>query len=397
MKIERKPLLIGLSVLAVLTLAAAGIYWRITASAEASEADAAFAEGDATSGVAGTAFSTDMPTPVEGVAAVRDTLVVSVAAAGEAAAARSTVVRALVEGQVRTVGVREGQMVGQGGLLVALDPAQYRLDVEAAEASLAQAMARVREETLFDEEKIADPEIRAQRLEAARARSGADLAEIDLARAKLNLSRTATGAPFAGRVASVRVVPGQWVRAGDELVTIMDIDPIHVEVQVLESEVGYLEPGSEATVRFAAFPDVGFEGEIATVNPLVAGDTRTAKVTVLVPNPGGRILPGMYARVSLEAQEFADRILVPREAVLERDRRPMLFVYEEDENGVGRALWRYVTTGLRNDELVEIVADAETEMVEPGEVVLTGGHYTLIHDAPVRLVEDAAEAGGRPL
>jgi membrane fusion protein (multidrug efflux system) len=84
--------------------------------------------------------------------------------------------------------------------------------------------------------------------------------------------------------------------------------------------------------------------------------------------------------------------------VLERDRRTMLFVFQGDgaDATTGLATGRYVTTGLANDSLVEIVANPETEMVQPGEIVLTDGHYTLIHDARVRLVENVQAAGGRP-
>ena len=104
----------------------------------------------------------------------------------------------------------------------------------------------------------------------------------------------------------------------------------------------------------------------------------------------------MYARVSLEARRFADRILVPKDAVLERDRRTMLFVYEGDERG-GLAKWNYVTTGLENDSLVEILENPDTEMLEPGQIVLVDGHYTLIHDAVVRLsANPRREEGGRP-
>jgi membrane fusion protein, multidrug efflux system len=113
---------------------------------------------------------------------------------------------------------------------------------------------------------------------------------------------------------------------------------------------------------------------------------------VLVPNPEARILPGMYARVELEAQRIPDRILVPRTAILERDRRTMVFVHEN-----GRAKWRYVTTGMENEYYVEIRDHPDTDMVRPGEVVLTAGHFTLTHDATVRLVESHREADtGRP-
>ena len=191
------------------------------------------------------------------------------------------------------------------------------------------------------------------------------------------------------------MVPGQWVRQGDELMTIVALNPIRVEVQVLESEVGLLQPGRKARVSFAAFPQP-FTGTVETINPMVESGTRTARVTVVVPNPGGRILPGMYARVSLEAQRFADRVLVPRSAVLERDRRSMLFVYDE-QGSQATAKWRYVTTGLQNDALVEIVPDTGTDSVKPGEVVLTEGHYTLIHDARVRLTDGVrADAGAPP-
>ncbi len=83
-------------------------------------------------------------------------------------------------------------------------------------------------------------------------------------------------------------------------------------------------------------------------------------------------------------------MLVPKIALLERDRRPMLFVFEE-----GRAKWRYVTPGLENDSLVELI-DGPEDWVTPGEVVLVDGHHYLTHDAAVTLVEDPEAAGGRP-
>jgi HlyD family secretion protein len=290
--------------------------------------------------------------------------------------------------------VRESDGVGAGQLLAALDPAEYGLAVEEAQAAVRDAEAKYREILLFDE-RIADAEVRRERELVARSKSGLETARVRLRKAQLELQRTRIGAPFAGRVATLKVVPGQFVRAGDELMTVVNLDPIRVEVQVLESEVGFLTPGRAAKVSFAAFPEP-FTGKVQTINPVVDGGTRTARATVLVPNPGGRILPGMYARVSLDARRFEDRILVPRSAILERDRRTMLFVFDGQEGGRGLAKWRYVTTGMQNDSLVEIVPSEETETVQPGETVLTEGHYTLIHDARVRLVDDVRGSGARP-
>ncbi|MDH3495840.1 MAG: efflux RND transporter periplasmic adaptor subunit [Gemmatimonadota bacterium] len=340
------------------------------------------------------AFSTDIAIPVEGAVVVRDTLVLSVSAAAQAAARREAKLLAQVEGRVTEVRVRDNSFVRERDLLLLVDTAEYALGLARAHANLARAQASFRELTLFDD-RIEDPAVRAERERVARAKSGLDEAQVSVQEAELRLRRTRVTAPFTGRVASVRVVPGQTVRVGDDLATVVDLHPIRIEVQVLESEVGLLAQGRRAVVTFAAFPGERFVGQIETVNPMIERETRTAKVTVNIPNQEGRILPGMYARVSLEARKFADRTLVPRSAVLERDRRSMLFVFE-GEGQIGLAKWRYVTTGLANDSLVELVPSAETEMVRPGEVVLIDGHYTLIHDARIRLVEDVRAAGGRP-
>jgi membrane fusion protein (multidrug efflux system) len=393
MKPSLRTILVPFGALALILAASAGIYGRIRASGQPTDGDGTEAGGPRPRTSANGRFATDVAIPVKGVAAVRDTLVVAVNAAGQAEGWKKAVVVAQVAGRVSTLPVRESDGVGAGQLLVGIDAAEYGLAVEEAQANLRQSQASYREATLLDEE-IRDASVRTERAAFARSKTGVDAAEVRLRKAQLDLSRTRIGAPFGGRVASLKVVPGQWVRAGDELMTVVSLDPIRVEVQVLESEVGFLTPGRRARVSFAAMPEP-FSGTVETINPMVESGTRTARVTVVVPNPQGRILPGMYARVSLDARRFADRVLVPRSAILERDRRTMLFVF--DGNGAtGLAKWRYVTTGLQNDSLIEIVPNAETDSVKPGEVVLTDGHYTLIHDARVRLADDLKDENAAP-
>ncbi|MFO7893297.1 MAG: efflux RND transporter periplasmic adaptor subunit [Longimicrobiales bacterium] len=387
MAISKRAVGFGATLLVFAALAA-GIYLRI--SSETSEADPAgeSAAGAVTSSTS--MFSTDVAIAVEGAEVVRDTLVLSVSASGQAEAWRRSRMTAEVGGRVREVAVRDADRVAEGELLVALDSTDAQLSLDRAEAQLARAEADYREKLLFDEDLA--PEVREERERAQRLKSGLTEAEIAVREARLDLQRTRVRAPFPGRVASVNVVPGQLVSQGAELMTVIDLSPIKVQVQVLEGELTHLAPGGKAELRFSAFPDRVFTGTIETINPMVEQNTRTAKVTVVVSNPDGRILPGMYARVRLEARRVPDRILVPRSAILERDRRTMLFVYED-----GKAKWRYVTTGLENDEYVEIVENPETEMVHPGEVVLTGGHFTLTHDADVRLVDNYRQAeSGRP-
>lgn len=383
-----KPILGILTVLVILAALATGIYLRLRP--DETESAGEESESPEVSGVlpasASEQFSTDVPQPVEGAEVVRDTLWITVTAAGQAEAYRRTLVQARVDGILEEVRVQENDPVRAGQVLLQFDTTEFALAVARARADLVNAQARF-QEMIFGNQEIADPEMRAERDRLARARSGLAQAEVALREAELNLEQTTVRAPFPGRVADLRVVESQHVSVGGELLTVADLNPIKVEVQVLEAEIGYLTEGRRASVTFAAFPGETFRGEIATINPVVDPETRTGRVTLLLDNPRGRVKPGMYARVSLDAQYYPDRILVPRQAILERDRRTMLFVFED-----GVAKWRYVTTGLEGDSLVEILPNEETSMVEPGEVVLVDGHYYIAHDAPVRLVESVAQA-----
>ncbi len=322
--------------------------------------------------------------PVVGRPVMRGTLVIQVHASGQAEAWRKTVVTAQVSARVAALQVRESAHVRAGQSLAVLDPAEYELSLADAQAALRDAQAKLRELTIFDD-RITDEVVRRERLQVARARSGVDAAEVRVRRAVLDLGHTRHTAPFAGRAASVKVVTGQWVRQGDELMTLIALDPIKVEVQVLEGEVARLTPGDSAQIAFTAFPSEQFIGTLESINPVVNPETRTARVTVVVRNPRGRILPGMYARVSLNGRRLPDRLLVPRSALLERDRRPTVFVYEEDSRG-GAAKWRYVTPGVLSDTLAEIVPASDSDGVRPGEIVLIEGHQDLVHDARVQLV-----------
>lgn len=379
------------SVVVFLVLVAGGIYWRLRPEPEA-EAQAPGEPQEHAEVVQSVQeqFNTEIPQPVQGMAAVQDTLWISVNANGRAAAFRSVKVTAQIEGRVARVSVRENQYASEDMLMVQVDTAEFALEVAAKAAALLKAEADYQSRVLFDEE-IEDEEVRTTRDRIARSVTGLDQAQVEHRRALLNLEKTAVRAPFGGRVADLKVVPGQLVRAGDELLTLVDLSPIKVELQALGTEVVNLEEGRIANLTFTAFPDTIFTGRIQTINPVIDPTNNTARVTVHLPNTDGRIKPGMFAEAELQARNFPDRILVPRAAVLERgDRRTMLFVFEE-----GRAKWRYVTTALENQELVELV-EGDEDWVAPGEIVLVDGHHYLTHDAAVQLVDDPAAAGGRP-
>ena len=392
-----KRTLTVVTVLILLGAAGGGIWWRLRPEPQAEAATTgAGSEAEIELPSSASEFAADVPQPVVGVAAIRDTLWITVNAAGRAEANRRATITSLVEGVIQGIPVQENSVVREGQAVLQIDTLELALARREAQAALADAQAQFEALTHFDAD-VEDLEVRARRREVARSTSGLNAAEVRLEQAELQLQRARVRAPFPGRIADLRVAEGAFVSAGTELMTVVELDPIKVEVQVLEAEVGYLQEGRRAVVTFAAFPGETFEGRIETINPVVDPEQRTGRVTVRLPNPRGRIKPGMYAEVSLDAESFPDRILVPRSAILERGegrRRNIVFVYEE-EGGRGLAKWRYVTPGRESDRFVELVQGDEG-IVEPGEIVLVDGHHYLGHDVRVRLVENVAAEGGRP-
>ncbi len=397
---------VTLIVFLVAGAALAGIFLRLAAGDEDEPSSTGDAATDSVrdavqSTAAATAFATEIALPVAGAPAQRGTFVIWVQATGRAAAIRQAALHAEVAGPVVQVPVREGGSVRAGQLIARIDSALFELNRRKAEAQLARAQADYRDRTLFDD-RIEDPAVREERARQARIRAGLDEMEATLAEAEYELAKTRIGAPFSGRVANLAVAPGSRVSPGDSVATVIDLSQVEIDAEVLHSELPYVEVGREAIVTFPAIPGQRFTGRVATVNPLIDPETQTARVTVRLANPESKIVPGMPGQVRIAGRLLADRTFVPKEAIVERNRRQVVFVFEASEPGsaVGSAQWKYVTTGLETDRFVEIIPNPSENHYVPsgGEIVLVDGHATLIHDARVRVEnyeEIAPGADGR--
>lgn len=288
--------------------------------------------------------------------------------------------RSDVAANVERLHVREGTRVTRGTVLADLDPKPFELAVREAKSSLAQAQVQYDDLVLPDSlltGKPASPERKA----AALARSGLAAAQARLERAELELARARVRAPFDGVVQSVAVSVGERVGVGQELLRLVDLDHLRVDAAVLEHDLPAVRVGGAAWVTTPAAPGRTLRGRVTAILPLVDSTSRAARVLVELPGDGV-LRPGMSADVRLETATLKGRLLVPVSAVIERDGRPLVFVVRD-----GRAQWTYVTPGRSNGDRVEVLPDSAAAVapVAPGDTVLTGGHLTLTHDAPVRV------------
>lgn len=337
--------------------------------------------GDSTPQAALDASTSSLELPVVGEPVIEGDLVLSVAATGTIRTDARSVVKSETQGVVAEVLVRPGDAVARGQVMARLDTKPLELALARAEAGLRNAQVRYRTEIEPDSAVSGQPPSDARRA-FARANSGLETAEVDVSEAKLNLERAEIRAPFAGIVERVEVAVGERINSGEEIAEVVDITNLYVEAKVMEHDIPLLTRGGDAQVMVAAQPGRIIDGRIAALLPIVdsVGKAGTAVVRI---RGDGKLRPGMYADVRLEASRLTDRIIVPKRSVIERDGRPLVWVVKE-----GRADWVYINAGRSNERQTEVMPDSLSGLIplKAGDVVLVDGHLTLVHQAPVRLV-----------
>jgi len=202
-----------LSLIIIISALAAGVWYRLKPESEEAASGDATEESAELPASASQQFATDVPQPVVGAEVGRDTLWITVTAAGQAEAVNRALVLSRVDGIIERIRVGENSTVEGGGLLLQFDTTEYALAAARSRADMVNAQARYQEMTFGDGE-ITDPQARQERDRLARARSGLAQAEVALREAEINLERTSVRAPFPGRVANLMVVRGQ--QAGPE-------------------------------------------------------------------------------------------------------------------------------------------------------------------------------------
>lgn len=340
-------------------------------------------------------------------------LVLPVYADGTIRTPRSAAIKTKVGGQLLEVKVRDGDRVRRGQLLARIDPREYELALEESRfrhlAALSQmaaegdtftanasavaafaaerdrlAAARDRGELARDayQAQLLDLEKRALQDGAFREavfqqRTGLAEARLAEERARLNLEYTEVRAPFDGIVQGLAMVVGEIVGAGTQVCAVTNNDRLEAAVNVLEADLGDLATGRPVLLAVAATGDT-LRAQVDVISPTLDQASRTCEVLVRFANPEGRLRPGMFVRAQVAGRVYRDRLLVPKDAVLVRDNRPLVFKREDD-----RARWLYVDTGLQNDQWVEILAVHSGGSLAAGEEVVVSDHLTLAHEAKI--------------
>lgn len=174
-------------------------------------------------------------------------------------------------------------------------------------------------------------------------------------------------APVSGIVMEKDVLEGQAVMPGDNLYMIADLSEVWIEAELFEADAALVEAGMPATIEVTALPGRTFEGRIEYVYPTLKEETRSMTARIALPNPGGRLKPGMYATVRLE-KDLGEVLAVPTSAVLQTGEKAIAFV----DTGSGQLRPHELRLGMTGGEHVEVL-----EGLEPGARVVTSAQYLL--------------------
>jgi len=146
-------------------------------------------------------------------------------------------------------------------------------------------------------------------------------------------ARTTLAAPIDGVVGELAVREGMTVMSGAPMFRINGLATVWVNAEVPESLAALVRPGNAVEARAAAFPGRTFKGKVSAILPEVNAATRTIKARVELANPGGQLVPGMFATVDFAAAASRQVVMVPTEAVIQTGKRTVVVLAQPGEDG----------------------------------------------------------------
>ena len=316
-------------------------------------------------------FFDHMPVPPSVISATEardDSWVRQVTSVGTVSAIRGADLTTEVSGIVKTIHFGNGSEVKAGDVIITLDSSTDRAELKTLQAAehLAE-LERDRVQRLWQRRSTSKSEYdkRQSELEQAQARVAAQQSRMEQKQLR---------APYAGRLGIRRVNVGQYVHAGDPMISLQSLDKVFVDFTLPEQRFSEVKVGLPVQAQMDALGNATFEGRITAIEPVIDADTRNFDVQATFDNPQQLLRPGMFARIALNVGERRDVVVVPRTAISFKPYGNSVFVLTDTgkKDDKGRELLqvkqRLIQTGEARGELIAIDKGLKT-----GERVATSG------------------------
>jgi membrane fusion protein (multidrug efflux system) len=315
-------------------------------------------------------------------------------AVGSVTAVQGVELRAELAGTVREIAFESGASAAKGQVLVRLETSSEEAQLRSAEAQVELARLNLERARDLKAQGVVSQSDLDSRDAAFRQTTG----EVETVRA--TIAKKTIRAPFAGRLGIRSVNLGQFVNPGDPIVSLHSLDPVYVDFNFPEQQMAKIVPEMAVRVTTDAAPGRTFTGRVTALNPEVDPSTRSIKVQASVPNGGGELRPGMFARVQLVLPESEPLLVIPATAVLHAPYGDSVFVITESRDAksgatVKQAQMTTVRLGETRGDFVAV-----TQGLQAGQTIATSGVFKLRNGSSVvvdnTLAPDAQSAPRPP-
>ena len=288
---------------------------------------------------------------------------------GKAEANRKAALNFEVADVVRKVNVKNGDRIRKGDIIAEVDDEKAKQTLEDALLSLKKAVLDLKLSIINEGFKTLDDTIKltALRKEAMYLQCGYTSSLKAFEKAEKEYTLIKTRAPFDGIIADLEAKPYNQTSVYKSLCTLIDDSKMEVVFNVLETEIGNLHSGMEVEITPYANHKYTLTGKITEVNPRI-DENGMVKVKAVTDNQQRILVDGMNVSILIKRQ-IDHKIIIPKSAVLPRQGKKVVFVYQK-----GKAMWRYVTTGYENSTEVSV-----EEGISPGDTVIYDNNLGLSH------------------
>jgi membrane fusion protein (multidrug efflux system) len=328
------------------------------------------------------------PEAVTSIVAHREQWPATLAVIGTMEAVQGVTVSADLPGAVARIGFDSGKSVHAGDILVELDTRQERAQLASLEAQ--RDLARVsydRAQQLVDEGVIS-------RVEYDQATSQRKATEANVAEVRATIERKTIRAPFSGILGIRQVNLGQYLSAGQAIVSLQALNPIYVNFGVPQQTASQVPVGRALRVTKEDLPSVAYSGHVTAIDSVVNEATRNIQIQATLPNPEGKLRPGMFVQVEVALGAGRSVIALPGSAINYAPYGDSVFVITDLKDPSGKAYrgvqQRFVKLEGSHGDQVAVI-----EGVNPGDEVVTSGVFKLRNGAAVQ-VNNKVQPGNNP-
>jgi membrane fusion protein (multidrug efflux system) len=288
-------------------------------------------------------------------------------------------------GIIQKIFVKEGDQVKKGQILVQLDDVDARLQVNMSEARVKEAEASLETDrtTLARYQKLWETKVIPQQTyDDLTLKVKLDEARLALAKSELNLAKQnlldhRIVSPIDGVMNLKIAALGEHVNVApkDEILKIVQMDPLEVEFYVPEHLGGAIHIGSKIQFTVKAFPEEKFLAILRFISSTADPATRNVKMKALVQNPSYRLKPGFFAEVSIQTGGNPSALIIPESSLFSQEGKFFIYIVQD-----GTAKRKEVETGVRFEGKVEVLKG-----IQKGEWVVTAGHEQLSEGVKVKI------------